>query len=167
MSEQDERQERVKLWWKEFTGTPSYSSLTELQRTHAAHIVLTFAEFMRDHEGEGPSEWTSKAVATVCLDTMPKKVVAREDYFVAVAPVLTRFFEFLAERRYQTRARRLAEDVATLGAAIVKVANDPGNWGIAKHLILTAEEHGVDTHDADQLQAFANQMLEGLGDGSS
>jgi hypothetical protein len=65
-------------------------------------------------------------------------------FFQAVAPVLSAFFTFLAEKGLLSNARALAKIVAELDEEIVAASQDQRHWGPAKAFAMAAQKAGVD-----------------------
>ena len=117
---------------------------------------------MYNFGGYVPAQWTPSALYSICTETMPGKMIADDDYFVAIAPVLSAFLKFLAQNKYQNQASQLAERVQGLGAKIVNAAKDPSNWGTGKSFMMRVQDDGVDTTDADALRRYTaerNRMV--------
>lgn len=152
----------VKVWWDEFVVTAGFGELTDLEKNEGSHILSSFTDFMYDYEGYTPEYWTDNALYSVCTDVMPRKVMADEDFFGAVSPVLTAFFEFLDSKSYQKNAARLANRARSIGNAIVEASQDSSNWGMGKSFLSMARRSGVDLTDQSQMQQFSTAYNESL-----
>jgi len=149
-------------WFDDFVGSPQYQPFTEIQRDKAPAIVRFFAEYGYRHIGMAPEKWDRSGLTECCVEILPRKVTAELAFFQAVAPVLSAFFTFLAERGLLPNGRALAETVAALDREIVAASQDARNWGPAKAFAMAAEEAGVDMCDkqaVDQFMAEYNSRL--------
>ena len=111
--------ETVRPWFDEFAKSTHFERLTDAQQRKAAGVIHHFTEYSFTYGGLTPAEWDRGGVIECCLETLPRKITAEQDYFAAVAPVLAAFFGFLAERSLLKNAAVLAATVADLGDDIV------------------------------------------------
>jgi hypothetical protein len=141
-------------WFDEFVGSPQYQPLTEIQRDKAPGIVRFFAEYSFRYIGMVPEKWNHGGLTECCVEILPKKVTAERPFFESVAPVLSAFFTFLAEKGLLSNARDLAEIVAELNEEVVAASQDERKWGPAKAFLMAAEKAGVNTCDQQALNQF-------------
>jgi hypothetical protein len=146
--------EQVGRWFTDFINSPQYESLTDIQRVKAPGIVSCFAEYSFLHIGMTPAEWNSGCLVECCVEILPRKMTAEPAFFQAVAPVLSAFFTFLAEKGLLSNARALARTVAELDEEIVAASRDDRQWGLAKSFAMAAEKAGVDLRDEKAMQQF-------------
>jgi len=160
MSEYNAEQEmeaiekQVGGWYSDFLDSPQYKSLSISQKDEAPGIVRFFAEYSFRYVGVEPERWNSSSVTECCAEILPRKVTAELPFFQAVAPVLSAFFTFLAEKNLLSNARPLARTVAELDAEIVAASQDGSNWGPAKGLAMAARKAGVDLCDQEAFHRF-------------
>ena len=170
MSDEDGEQgleaihKQVGGWFGDFIKSPQYEPLTEVQRNEAPGIVRFFAEHAYCYIGRAPAGWDRRAVRECCVEVLPRKVSGELPFFQAVAPVLSAFFTFLAEKALLANGRALAETVAELDQEIVAASQAPRNWGPAKAFVLAAEKAGVNLCDQPAMHQFmAEYNLQLLG----
>jgi len=156
--ELDEILDKVHKWGVAFSNSKYYQQLTEEQQWESEGVIVFFAEFMYSYLELSPEEWDVVGLDECCLDILPRKVSAEESFFKAIAPVLSAFFTFLAERRLLRRAAALAKKVARIDKQIVRAASDPRRWGMAKSLVMAAMDAGVDVTDEEEMAAFTASL---------
>jgi len=144
----------VDAWSEAFAKSPGFARLTDSQRRKAGAITEFFARYTYEYLAIAPGEWDCAAVEECCTEILPRKVSAEISFFEAIAPVLIAFFTFLQDQSFLHNGRALAEALEDLGDEIVGNAEDRGNWGPAKHLVMAAHEAGVDSQDPDAFEAF-------------
>lgn len=152
--EQEAIDKQVGGWFDDFINSPQYQPLTEVQKDKAPAVVRFFAEHSFRYVGIAPEQWSPGGVSECCVEVLPRKVTAKLPFFQAVAPVLSAFFTFLAEKALLPNARALAETVAELDREIVAASQDPRNWGPAKSFAMAAEKAGVDLTDRRAMYQF-------------
>ena len=150
----DRSRKQVEAWWNDFEKSLLYKGLNDVQRAEGHNIVTALADFMHDFAGYKPAHWTEGALHEICVDIMPRKIMADEGFFAAVSPVLTAFFGCLADKGYQKNALGLARCVSAMGGDIMRSANNRDNWGHGKALLANAQQTGVDITNRASLQEF-------------
>ena len=156
--ELDDVMNQVYDWGVAFSQSKRYEELTEEQKSESYAVLMSFADYSYSYLGLRPEEWSVTGLDECCMHILPSKICAGEPFFRAVAPVLSAFFSFLAERRLLRNASRLARKVARIDKQIVRAASDPGNWGMAKTLAMVAIEAGVDVTDEEEMNAFITSL---------
>jgi len=154
--------EQVGGWFDGFINSPQYECLTATQKNKASGIVRCFAEYSFRHIGMVPEKWDCGGLAECCVEVLPRKMSAELTFFQAVAPVLSAFFIFLAEKGVLKNARALAKTVVELDEEIVAASQDEHHWGPAKAFAMAAQKAGVDLGDrqaTDQFMALYNLQL--------
>jgi hypothetical protein len=155
---------KVDGWMEEFERSPHFERLSGMEQDESRAVIRFFTEYSCSYLGVTPETWDRRSVVEGCVSILPRKVTAEIGYFQAVAPVLSAFFSFLAEKGCLPNGRALAETVAGLGDRIVAAAEDPRNWGMAKSLGMKALAEGVDLTNPRALDAFmVKTNLEILG----
>ena len=145
---------RVEEWYNAFAKSPAFAALTESQQNKAGAIANYFADHCHRHLDLAPAQWHCNAVRDCCLDILPCKVSAELSFFEAIAPVLGAFFRFLGDQSLHPKGHALAKTVEDIAEDIVRSAEDPDNWGMAKTLVMTAHEAGVNIGDQAEFNAF-------------
>lgn len=141
-------------WFDAFVGSSQYDRLSEVERDKAPGIVRLFTEYSFRHIGATPEQWDRAVVNECCLEILPRKMSAELAFFQAIAPGLSAFFEFLADRSLLSNARDLSEAVTELNEEIVAASQDQRNWGPSKSFIMAAQRAGVDTCNENALRGF-------------
>jgi hypothetical protein len=95
--------------------------------------ILT--QYMYSYHLMVPEEWDESGLEECCLDTLPRKITADESYYRSIAPVLSSFFKFSAEKGFLSNASNLARQVNKIDKQIVKNSSDSSRWGMAKNII--------------------------------
>jgi len=144
----------VDAWFEAFAKSPEFARLSDSQRRKADAITEFFAKYTYEYLAIAPNEWDCAAVEECCTEILPRKVSAEISFFEAIAPVLSAFFTFLQDQSLLANGRALAEALKDLADEIVANAEDRGNWGPAKHLVMAAHEAGVDILDPGAFEAF-------------
>src|SRR5947208_1554947 len=93
--ELDDLLERVHEWGMAWSQSERYAKLTEEQQAESEFVVGSFAEYMYTYHDVVPEEWDASSLQACCLDTLPRKISAGEEYYRSIAPVLASFFRFL------------------------------------------------------------------------
>lgn len=123
-------------------------------------MALTFTEHMYMDHGLTPEKWNESALQQVCLHTLPEMFVSGESFFTSMAPVLSVFFEFLAENQLVKSASRLAKKVREIDQQIVQNALNPEYWNISKTVFMAGLHAGVDMTNEKERDAFLENITE-------
>lgn len=153
--------DKVCQWGNQFVKTKHFEALTEEQKESAESVVLSFTEHMYTDHGLTPERWNESALRKVCLITLPEIMISGESYFASMAPVLSAFFEFLAEKKIDN-ASKLAEKIRGIHEQIIENASNPKNWNFAKTIALAALDVGVDITNFDEMNKFLKDNMERL-----
>jgi len=154
--------DRVEGWYNAFAKSPAFAALTESQQCKAGPIANYFTEHCYRYLDVAPAEWSSNAVRECCIEILPRKVSAELSFFEAIAPVLGAFFRFLSDQSLHAKGHVLSKTVEDIAEDIVRSADDPDNWGMAKTMVMAAHEAGVNVNDHAEFNAFIaayNAML--------
>jgi hypothetical protein len=155
--EAEEIYNRVYRWGTRFIKSPYYEKLTEEEKNLSESIIMTFTNFMNSHYGLRPEEWDEDALEECCLYTLTWYILAGENFFKAIVPVLTCFFTFLSKAELLENASRLIKKLKEIKKQLIKNAKDPNYWNPGKALFMEAQKHGVNIYDEEELGKF---MLE-------
>ena len=145
---------RVEKWYNQFAKSPEFQLLNELQQRKAGTIVNFFVEHSYNYLGLRPEEWDCSGVEECCTEIMPRKISAEPSFFEAVSPVLTAFFEFLAEKSILPNGHALAQTTAQAHRGIVQRSQDRSAWGMGKSFVMAAQEQGIDVTDPGAMEAY-------------
>ncbi len=149
--------ERICTWGREFVRSPYFDKLTEEQKKKSEFVIVSFSEHMYLTHGLPPEKWNEPALEDCCLNTLPAEMVAGELYFRSLSPVLSAFFQFLAEKRLVKRASVLAEKMRELDNQVVERALDLEYWNTEKRVFVAALEAGVTATD-EEMDAFLDSF---------
>jgi hypothetical protein len=149
--------ERVCAWWNQFIKTPFFESLTEEQKDSSESVVLSVTENVYVTYGMSPEEWDESALEEICVRTLPKKLIACQEYFESVAPILSAFLEFAADRGFIENGIGLARKCRAMHEHIVENAANPDAWSGGKILIQDAIEDGIDITNQEELDTYVKK----------
>lgn len=153
--EREEILEQIHEWERDFSKSEQFKTLTDLQLGESESVINFFAEYMYSYHGVGPEQWAEGNVMEECCQyILPRKISAKEAFFEAIAPVLSAFFNFLKDHRLLDGGSDLAARVEGIDHRIQENASDPGNWGMAKSLVMSAKEAGVDPTNEEEMGRF-------------
>lgn len=155
----DKITDRVFNWGTQFIKTHYFEELTEEQKEYAECVILSFTEHMYTDHGLTPEKWSESALEKVCLDTLPEMIVSDEAYFTSMAPALSAFFEFLADKGFVDHASGLAKKVREIHEQIIQNAFNPEHWNVGKAILMAAEDAGVDTSDEKEVYKFSESLM--------
>lgn len=155
-----EIKDRVSTWVDEFEESTEYSGLSAAEREESGFIIDVFAELMYNYFLETPEKWSAGALAECCLDLFPRKVLSGPEFYEAVEPVLTAFFAFLQRNGRITNAAELTRRLRKVAGDMIRRANQPDNWGLAKTVFVGALRDGVDLSDETALARYVEKWNE-------
>ena len=155
-----ETQDRVSAWIDEFEKSAEYSGLSATEQEESGFIISVFAELMYNYSLETPEKWSAAALAECCLDLFPRKVLSGPEFYAAVEPVLTAFFAFLQRNGRITNAAELTRRLREVAGDMIRRANQPENWGLAKAVFVGALRDGVDLSDGAALARYVEKWNE-------
>lgn len=143
-------------WRAQFEKSTRYSLLSSEQKLESDFIIESFVSYMFNYESQSPDEWTITSMKSCCLEILPRKVSAGEDYYTNIAKVLEQFFLFLADSKLIENGNGLAENVIKIETDIIKAFENPANWGMAKSIMMPALEMGIDPCDEEEIGRYLN-----------
>lgn len=155
--------DRIETLSSEFTDSPYFDDLTRHQQREATFVVESTGELLYNYQEKTFEECDEGSLETVCTRIYPAKIGAEPEHFAAVAPVLAAFLRFLGDRGVVDDGGALADHVAALDDEIVEAAADPGNWGLAKSMLMDEPTEGgeaVDVPGPSQLLGEAERQSE-------
>jgi hypothetical protein len=140
--DEDENQEEFEnnyhFWVQEFIKSNSFKQLSKRAQSHANLVLGYFVEFViiaslfHSKEASDPSQWAKEEIREVCLKIMPEEVAADETFFADIPSVLASFFNFLADKKFLSHGKKLAEYIQSIEADIIKASKNVNNWEFAK-----------------------------------
>jgi hypothetical protein len=113
-------------------------------------------QFKINYAGGLAVGWTAALVEEYLLDYFPRKVAADEDLIAQTPEVLTTFFDW-AEQSGQVGNRpavAIRKRITALRRRFAAAARDPGNFGIAKSLLMDMKTAGVDLTKQDEIESY-------------
>lgn len=113
-----------------------------------------FVNCMLNYEDVLPYRWDSKNLTTICLEIIPKKLIAEVSFFEGFGDVLIAFLKFLHSKDYIKNSVVLIKTVEKIKDKIPTVANNSENWGMSKAFIMSARANGVDINDKETMDTF-------------
>jgi len=140
-----------------------YMKLGHTEKDEAGFIISSFSEMMYNYFLRQPADWRLSPAVKCCIDIMPRKVMADDDFFKSVEPVLKSFLSFASESGAVPDGHKIAEGLSGIGTAIMERAGDPETWGPGKALLKGAAESGVDISDKKELDKYIKKYNKGLG----
>ena len=152
--ELDEITDRVDNWRLKFSKSEYYNMLTEEQKQESEAVISFFTEYMYTYLGQEPEDWDDRGIKECCLYTLPRKVSAKESFYMSVAPVLSTFFDYLGTQNLLRKTSKLAKRVKKLNKKIVKNGMNPRFWGPTKSIVMSAMDAGVDVTDEKEMNKF-------------
>lgn len=156
---------QVQVWFETFRNTEGYACLTQAEQEESSFIIEVFAEMMFNYFELEPSNWNPKALEECCLDLLPRKVSAGNEFYDAVEPVLTAFFNFLQEIGAHNNASSLITRLKKVSGPMREAANSPSAWGMSKQLVMGAKQEGIDLSDQNAINRYIesyNAALPGI-----
>lgn len=154
-------QKQAQEWSASFMRTPAFAALTQVQQDWTDAILSSFSEMMYLYHGRRPPKWTATTVGVCCSQTMPRKMSVESEFFMALSPVLAAWFDYLNRAGHIRNGAVLIRAVKRKEKVIVKNADNPAQWGMAKTIVSMAQEAGVNFSSEEDVQAFITRMNSG------
>lgn len=155
----DQAQEITEKWLKKFIKTKHFSELEKKYQENSKDIISTFSEMMYSYTGSKIEKWDTSGLEEICLDVMPRKVMANELYFESITPSLHAFFLFMKDEKINKNATKLAERIKIIEKDIIKTSKKPSKWGIGKQILSQALDKGIDISDQSKLSKFLDSIM--------
>lgn len=155
-----EIEDRVSAWIDEFEKSQEYLGLSSDQQEESSFAIGVFANLMYGYYLETPGEWSANALDTCCVSLLPRKVLAGPEFYAAVEPVFSAFFAFLQRKGYISNAAELTKRLKKVAGRMIKAAERPDSWGLAKTFLARAIEDGVDVSDEEEIQKYVDKTNE-------
>lgn len=154
--EPDYDESQQEKWIEEFQKSEYFERLNEYRKENAGFIADTFMSYMYNYEYVVPNGWNATNVEEVCLNIIPRKVIAEIELFENYGEVLIKFLEFLEGAGHIGESSELRKRVNEIKEEIPKEASNPSNWGMAKTFMMGAQEAGYDISDEKEINTFMN-----------
>ena len=143
-----------KRWINAFIESSLFNTLSEIEQEEAGFVLDTFITFMFEYENLLPNEWNADAASKICLEVVPRKVMADKESFDAFAPALIQFLQFLDSKHLVSSAKSIIREINQIKDQIAVLAADPRRWGMTKSFMMDAKASGVDTNDDTEIQRY-------------
>lgn len=157
-----EFQKLSRRWIRHFVRSEIYESMDRRLRLETDSVIELFTNQMYEYEGKSPKKWTVRSAKAVFLNWAPSKITADQEFFESYGEVLLKYFEFLEERRY-LKTKSLQELLSKVKDEIVVRSQDRSNWGMAKSIMMGAQESGVNLDNKRELEEYMmGQQLKAL-----
>lgn len=151
---ENEQESLREKWIAEFENTEIFESLNEVQKENSNFVISTFMDFMYDYEYVQPQEWSPSNVQNVCLGIVPRKITSDEETFENYGVILISYLKFLGIKNYISNSRPLMQTVEKIKQKIPIEAKNPRNWGMAKSMMMSAQEQGFDMSNEEDIEKF-------------
>ncbi len=152
--------DKVCRWGDQFITTKYFEALTKEQKERAESVVLTFTEHAYRLYETPPEKWNEKLLEKLCLSNLPEMMVTDESYYRTMAPCLSAFFTFLAEKNLVKTALNLAKKVRELDEQIVQNGLTPDKWNVGKTIAMAAVDAGVDVGSKKEIDKFFKDFMD-------
>ncbi len=124
--------ESLAVYFSEFKKSRFYIKLGQKEKNEAELVVSIFGEMMYNYFLQMPLNWTARRSLECCIGLMPRKVVANENFFYSVEPVLRAFMLFCAENGYVADAENIERRLCEVTEDLLLESDNPESWGIGK-----------------------------------
>lgn len=143
----------------EFFETKFFTDLDDKYKEHSKDIILHFSEFMYRHNLQEPKNWNVSGMFEVCIDIIPRKIIADDLYFESIHPSLRAFLSFMDSKNINSRSKVLIKTIDQIKEDIIESSKDSSDWGIGKKILNQAISNDIDISDEDKLRSFLNSMM--------
>ncbi len=161
----DEIEKEINGIYKKYTKCEIYKALTERQKEDSKFIITSFSEMIYNYYEQKPENWNWRGASETCMYIMPRKITAEKELFTSILPVMVSFLNFASETGKIPNAKKIELRLPEIEGVILKNANDPNSWGMAKAFLSAAQEKGVDISDKDAMDRFLLDYNESLKTG--
>jgi len=144
----------VKRYYEEFKKTAPYMKLGHNEKKEAEFIITGFGEMMYNYFFMLPEHWNPRRTVECLTEKMPAKVMAGDDFFKAIEPVMVPFMLFCSEKGYVPDGASIAERLDGITEHLMEEAGDKENWSMGKSLLKDAESQGYDLTKQEDIDAF-------------
>jgi hypothetical protein len=154
----EEEFQKLKVYWTErFLQSEQYQKLSEAEQADADFAVDTLMHYLYNYEGVLPNQWDAASITSVCLEWVPGKVSTEADFFEHFGDIAIAFLQHLGEVGEIGNAATLISAVKKL---IPERAANPANWGMAKSMMMGAQNAGVDMSREVAISDYLSQLRE-------
>ncbi len=140
----------------EFEASPEAHPIVE--RYGRCEWTAMMLEFYLNYVGDSVPDMTLHDFEVVVFDLFPAKVSTSADSAQAIVDEVKAFWHFVHRQYGLNNARRIANSITTATAIdLGRALADPGNFGMAKTMIMAAKEAGYDVTNQDDLNEFVRE----------
>ena len=143
----------------QFLKSEASKALTSSQRDNVYFILTSLTELAYSYFLQKPNQWNNEMLIEVCTDIMPRKISAEPAFFNDIVPVLRPFLAWCEKEGVLSKTGSMQKRIIKIRQQIEDSAANPENFGLAKSLLMSAVEHGVDMENAEDLQEFLNRQI--------
>ncbi|CAN5290488.1 hypothetical protein BH10PSE19_BH10PSE19_19430 [soil metagenome] len=153
----DETMELIRNWYEyysvKFLESDIATSLSEKQRDELPFVLSSFCDFCYSYHLQKPGQWTVSTVEDVCVNIMPRKIMADDTFFSAIVPVLCNFFDWMSSENCLPDTQALKKALLSIEPRILSNTKNSNNWGIGKSILMGAAAKGYDMQNPDAIKA--------------
>ncbi|MFN4150468.1 MAG: hypothetical protein ACK4IX_05965 [Candidatus Sericytochromatia bacterium] len=146
----------------EFSESRKFNNLTEEQKENAESIIINFTEFMFRFHNVVIEEWTNANLTACCLETLPNKLPAKEDWFKAFVPVMVNYFEFLKDAGMFFDVSSIVNTLKESESQIISRSQNHTLWDADKKILMMAILAGVDINSSEKIAEFIREKMKEL-----
>jgi hypothetical protein len=154
---------------KRFAASPEGRNLVEESGGTCAWYSDAFLSYAIGHLGLTPPEMTPSDLHEVVFDIFPRKVSVRADKAKDIIHELGVFWSFLQREFGLENAAAMLEILENDRAlqTLQEELEDPANYGMAKSVVMTAMERGVDVTNQEEMNEWIKIYNEEISAGLS
>ena len=133
----------------------------------AAFCCDNLYQFKIDYADGRAAGWSAPLVEEYLLDYFPRKVSADEDLIAKTPEILTVFFDWAEQSGHVNgrTAEAIRKRIKSIRKRFDAAARDPGNFGMAKSLVMGMKEAGVDLAKQSEVNSYIKKRNTGLAAG--
>lgn len=156
--DEDEFETLKSTWVERFLQSAQYQELSEAEQVDTKFAVDSLMHYLYNYEDVLPGEWDVPSITQVCLEWIPAKVSTEADFFEHFGDITIAFLQHLDEIGEIDNAATLISAVKKIKKRIPERAADPANWGMAKSMMMGAQNAGVDLSSEAAINNYMMQL---------
>jgi len=152
-------------WFGLFSKSPFFDQLDDTQKGNADFAIDVFINYLDGYIGTSLHDCDPGDAEEMCMDILPRKVSADDDFFKGLASLIATFFEFLEADGHipEGNGKAVKNALKGMDKKVLAASKDPQNWGMAKSMVMSAEAQGFDMGNEDDRNKFMQlQQLNAL-----
>lgn len=158
-SNSDQIIEETDELFRDFVESNRFKELTESQKENSESIVINFTEFMFRFHNAVIQEWNQDNLTKCCLDTLPNKLPAKDDWFKDFVPVMVSFLEFLKDIGLFIEVSTLVNILKENESQMISRAANHTLWDADKKILMMAILSGIDINDTEKISEFIKEKI--------